>query len=650
MEMSEALNDLGFVVSESNEPETLADNPSYEFTVDWGDGTTSEFKSFTETPDAWYHTYETVGIYQVSINGFFSEIYSNYTSNNYLIVDGNYVYDTDGNIIDGNQNYNWIHSLTKVLAWGNTHFTNLSMAFAHCQRLTSIPVADTTNSFSEVTTFASAFTACGISEIPYNTNTESGLFDNCPKCTSFSGTFYRCTSLNGSIPTKLISNCPNVTNIDSLFQECSNLSGEIPFSMLDDLPNLKTCCGTFRYCYKLTGSIPSTLFSSCPNITNCSFMFDNCIRLTGTIPSNLFINTPHITKMDKMFYGCSGLTGVESGLFNGLEESTFSAGLMFGLCTNIQSIPDNLFVPLEGKDVHLFGMFYGCNGIKSVPSDILFQLRPLSGNVKSIFTKCTGITTNVETVQYNDIDEMSKFYGAFGGCTNIENKSEIPIELGGDEARQFPEYNIGKIVLEDKTTLVERRKYTYNEQNKPIGIIIYDDGSIMHMMALNFLGKTLCRNNLVANNSISNWNTYPEGSSNFWSYGGKEYTTELLLKQWFIDSKDDYPLLKAIEELRNGNSPGEWYLPFMQDIDDFVFNEGVFVEIPETIIAQGGGYTSSNCYVPSLVRNTAYTSIMTNTNRISQWQRFSNISYGLNGNVGNWLSDRYVPLLNIPKS
>ena len=72
----DVLTGLGIAVETMAEPLADEDIPDYEFTVDWGDGTTSEFKSLSETPDAWWHTYETKGLYTVSVNGYFCEVFS----------------------------------------------------------------------------------------------------------------------------------------------------------------------------------------------------------------------------------------------------------------------------------------------------------------------------------------------------------------------------------------------------------------------------------------------------------------------------------------------------------------------------------------------------------------------------------------------
>ena len=93
-----------------------ATNATYDYTVDWGDGTVESRQTSNAT-----HTYATAGKYDVSITGTFPRIYFNYTGGGTKILE--------------------------VKQWGNQAWTSMESAFEGCRNLniTAADVPDLSN-------------------------------------------------------------------------------------------------------------------------------------------------------------------------------------------------------------------------------------------------------------------------------------------------------------------------------------------------------------------------------------------------------------------------------------------------------------------------------------------------------------------------
>ncbi len=133
---------------------------------------------------------------------------------------------------------------------------------------------------------------------------EAGLFDKCTDVTSFSNTFYYCSSLTGTIPQGLFDNCSLVTNFQKAF------------------------VGT-----GIT-SIPEGLFDNCPEVTNFEGAFSNCTGLTS-IPEGLFDYNTKVTSFKYTFAGCKGLIAIPEGLFDKCPNVT-SFACTFSVCTGLK--------------------------------------------------------------------------------------------------------------------------------------------------------------------------------------------------------------------------------------------------------------------------------------------------------------------------
>ena len=524
-EFIESANNLGISLMSTNddgmfEPDSSA---TYSYTVDWGDGS-GEFiydhnNSYEDNIDAIYHTYRKPGTYDININGVFKRILTQ--GDDQGALENGKVKDTDGTTINNSYNYGMIKHLVEVIAWGNTMLSNMESAFKRCEKLTTIPMYDTTNSFSDVTNFSNTFRRCyKLASLPFNENTNKGLFSGCEKVTTFAGCFRECTSLSGNIPPKLIDGCPNVTSVAEMFYGCTGITGKIPVDMIagltkltsansmfancrginDELtpglfatcPNISTISGMYQNCTGLHGNIPNGMFTGITTLTNVSTLFAGCTGIDGEIPDDLFedcvniititeifsgctkitglikkgafSNLSKLTSMQRAFRGCSSITGFESGAFENLSANGLNCFEAFENCKAIASIPDNLINGISGLNVRLDRMFPNCTGITSIGANNLSTLKV--ADARGMFGGCTSLTTIADfgeggsnfNTDWSSEEFIQRWYGAFANTAiGMAEETLVSAELGGFGARKTNS-SVGKIVTLKKD---EQGKYSY---------------------------------------------------------------------------------------------------------------------------------------------------------------------------------------------
>ena len=582
-------------------PQTLED--LYSFTVDWGDGSEpEEFISLEETPTAWYHTYEKGGTYNVTVNGVFKYLYSYAGWNGQLTHNGQYVYDTDGAIIQSMSNHSTRRFLTKVIAWGNTQFTNCNQGLCSAYKLQSIPMYDTTESFSKVTSFASMFyNAQSFKQIPYDSNTERGMFTNSPEVTSFSRTF-EYVKFGAEIPPLLIANCPKVTDMAFMFESCS-IKGNLPDAMFLGLPLLTNIQSLFS-ATSFDGALSSTLFDECPNITNMQQTFNNCI-FDGGVPEGLFKNLNKCNNIIGTFFNDNQIkTALGKDTLSGLTADNLSAHTTFKGCTNIPgSIEEGFFSHMAGDNIWAPQMFAICSALTSISSTLLEEISHFA-NVENMFALCTHITSPCPSFpsngDFNSYETLQKYLGIFAGCSRMADYSTMPKELGGEGDRLFPQYHTGAICLDDGT-FVEIEDFVYDPDNKPIGFCVHsdDDGNIV--MAFNhYYGKGV-------NSASFSWKNVPD-SPIYQAYLGNitPYTGEEVCKQFYewsgyTSNKAMYPAFEFCENYKPANNDRIWWLPIGLSQQRYCAYQAIWMRVAceKIIVESNGDYTSENCYAPS---------------------------------------------------
>lgn len=633
------------------EPSTDA---MYSYRVNWGDGSEEciydHTKTYTENKSAIYHTYAQSGVYDVTINGTYKRIYTQGDDEPSFVENGVYVQDTDGTNLVNNNNYGMRNHLIAVIAWGNTLLTTMSNAFRACNKLASIPMYDTTNSFADVTTLSYGFRRCyALKELPFNVNTNTGLFSNCTKLTDISYCFSYCTGLTQPIPQYIIDGCTNLTNVQAMFAYNDSMTGSIPMGMFAGLTNLQNASEVFADCKQLDGEISDTLFADCPNITTIYRLFYNCNKLTGQLTKDVIGGLSKLTEMRQAFYNCKAITGITADAFYSLTADGINCRDAF-YGSGIQVIPEGLLESLTGKNLKLERMFGNCTALTSVATSSLGNLKV--ANARGIFGGCTNLASACPTANedWNTYEGMKRWYGAFAK-TNLSDIDTVCLELGGDGNRKFNEGKVGAIVLNNRT-YVDPKNYTYTSSNVPIGIVyadVYIDSSASTPTMANSKGNVVEASTsnavhkiyaTVLNDKIDKWTrdqiycediTSITNTSNVevaynqytWNndktqatlsatrYNGEAYSTainELRVAKGMATYTDgkyvktDTDVYDAIDyantykQSNGGNTEGQCFLPDGADLWDQFTEKYLIQRACDAIISGGGGYNSSNCY------------------------------------------------------
>ena len=215
---------------------------------------------------------------------------------------------------------------------GGSALTSGSVMFSSCYQLATIVGTSWTSGISD---FNSMFWGCSsLSAIPL-INTAAGTF--------FNSMFNGCSSLS-TIP---LINTAAGTSFANMFQNCVSLSA---------IPLINTAAGTsfasmFLGCVSLS-TIP--LINTAAG-TSFASMFQNCVSLSA-IP---LINTAAGTSFASMFIGCSSLSTIP--LINTAAGTSFTN--MFNACTSLRTVP----ALNTAAGTSFTNMFNGCSSLESAP-------------------------------------------------------------------------------------------------------------------------------------------------------------------------------------------------------------------------------------------------------------------------------------------
>ena len=237
---------------------TTTDNQNY--TVDWGDGTQDSNVSGGIT-----HTYSAAGTYTVSINGDFKNI--------------RFVFNETDH-----------QKLLSIEQWGDTQWTTMEQAFAHCNNLvlnaTDIPDLSDVADMSHMFQGASAFNG-DISQWDVSSVTDmSFLFSDARKfnrdlsqwdvssVTDMSSMFYNARAFNGDISLWDLS---SVTNMHRMFVMAYAFNRDISQWNVSSVTNMG---GMFAYAGKFNSDLSQWDVSS---VTNMGGMFNGTTVFNGDI-------------------------------------------------------------------------------------------------------------------------------------------------------------------------------------------------------------------------------------------------------------------------------------------------------------------------------------------------------------------------------
>ena len=361
-------------------------------TVNWGDGTTSEYTTATSYPR---HTYATVGEYTVVAAGIMTGIRT-YTNNSGWTMNASPI-------------------ITDIIHIGaEMGITDMTGAFTGQQNITMLRDG-IFDGLTEVESFDFLFSALYYGdEYKMNIlNIPEGLFDKCVKAKSFSKAFYG----NGSIliiPERMFDNCPEVTDFSETFRNCTGLT-----------------------------SIPAGLFDDCTEVEDFSFSFSGCKGIME-IPTGLFDNNTKVTDFSGTFYECSGIIEIPGGLFDKCTEVTSFDGTFYG-CTKVTSVPAGLFD--NNPLVWTFSdAFAGCTGLTSIPEGLFDNCTEVT-TFQRTFRDCTGLL-NIPTRLFDNNTKVTSFSVTFYGCTALTGESPYTtINVDGTDVKvhlyersSYPDY------------------------------------------------------------------------------------------------------------------------------------------------------------------------------------------------------------------
>ncbi len=231
---------------------------SYDYTVDWGDGTSTSNVNGNST-----HTYASAGVYTVSITGDFPRIFFSNT---------------------GDKN-----KILTVEQWGDIKWTSMVSAFAFCGNLDV--VATDAPDFSETTSLSSMFFNC-----PALVGNSSFSAWDVSTITVMANIFNQASLFNQDISGWNVS---NVINFDSMFSRAAAFNqpiGNWNVSRAEDMSSMFFLATSFNQ------DIGDWTVDA---VTDMTGMFNGAIAFNQNIGN---WNVGNVTKMNSMFSGIGNNT------------------------------------------------------------------------------------------------------------------------------------------------------------------------------------------------------------------------------------------------------------------------------------------------------------------------------------------------------
>lgn len=239
----------------------LDPNGTYDFTIDWGDGTPLEHITTTSTNNYIEHTYSTNGTYVVSIKGICKGF-------------GYYQFFHNGRGAKG--------SLIDVLEWGEVQLHNNGGQFMHCPKLVTFSAKDTPD-ITNLTTLDYMFYSATLF------NSDLPKWD-VSHITSMYYTFWGAADFNGDISQW---ETGNVNNMGYMFAGAESFNGNI--SKWNTI-NVTSMQSMFFNATSFNGDISQWITD---NVTIMNSMFNNAISFNGNISK---WKTEKVTDMSYIFF------------------------------------------------------------------------------------------------------------------------------------------------------------------------------------------------------------------------------------------------------------------------------------------------------------------------------------------------------------
>ena len=331
----------------------------------------------------------------------------------------------------------------------------MDKTFYNCEKLTNLP----TLNLSGVTSGSNTFENCKALTL---NNVKQIMSSLGTSFTSQHRFFFKCSGIEGQLPSDLFNNTPNLRTLSEMFRRCSgitsfeddilaplgtrltdlyhafsetSMSRNVPATLFSRNPNIVSVDGLFYHC-NMTGQLPTNLFANLSNLQNVTNMFNSNVRLSTTIPEDLFKNNPELRDAKHTFAYCYN-SAESTGVFGTIPENLFQNCPKLRSCTEfvrgcqriVGNIPENLFANTPELQ-NIDGLFYDCKNLTgSIPPRFLANNNLLL-TANSLFRNCNKLTGVIPPDLLRGKSSLTNISYMFGGCSGIV--STIPKDLLAD--------------------------------------------------------------------------------------------------------------------------------------------------------------------------------------------------------------------------
>jgi hypothetical protein len=346
--------------------------------INWGDGSVETYAGSAANTTI-THTYETAGLYLVSITGVFENLklagFTGSQASDLASVLQNSPDWSPTNLTDLYDGCSLIKSDSLDDFPDTSLITQFVRAFRGCFSLTSFPLIDT----SSGTSFQGAWTNCsGLTSFPL-INTSSG--------TDFQAAWFNCFSLT-SFP---LINTAAGTNFILTWRDCKGLTS---FPLI----NTSSCTNFFEAWTNCSGLTSFPLINTSSG-TNFSRTWQGCVGLT----SFPLIDTSSATTFFEAWRSCSGLTSfppIDTSSVTRFESAWLN-------CTSLTSFP--LINTSAGTT--FFQAWYNCTSLTSFP-----LIDTSSG---TSFFRAWNFCSSLTSFPLINTSSGTNFSNAWQGCSSL---------------------------------------------------------------------------------------------------------------------------------------------------------------------------------------------------------------------------------------
>jgi hypothetical protein len=353
---------------------------SYNWKIDWGDGTTQNVAGTGSGDGVIPHVYtDSINTHTIIIrpNGKATQGWLNAYGNH-----PSYQSNSDRKIISINSQ---ITGLMRTMApWA---FYGM---FTNCSGLTSIPENLLPAATLADSCYERMFYSSGLTSIPEKLLPATTLADYC-----YLDMFSYCIKLT-SLPEKLLpATTLAISCYQNMFYGCAGLT-TLPEKLLPVTTLVRHCYANMFYASTGLTSIPEKLL---PATTLADYCYSDMFRITGltSIPANLLpATTLALRCYASMFRDCQQLTSIPSNLLKATTLADYCYFDMFAVCIKLTSIPNNFLPTITTLNTGCYSqMFAWDTGLTNIGNINATWFSARNPKQSYMFYECTKITTPI---------------------------------------------------------------------------------------------------------------------------------------------------------------------------------------------------------------------------------------------------------------